>query len=396
MIPQAELDELCARHPVDRVAGKWVSLRRHGKGLIGPCPIHSPDPKAADSTAFEIKPDGKWVCVTCMDGGDVIKLVQRREGISFLEAVKWLGGTQQLDPARAAELNHSREAKLAKREREANQFRDRERQTLWDIWQRAAHWVGTPAEQYLIKRGLTPPPALRLRCVEDMPYFVDRGAGKKIVVHRGPAMLAPVLRPDGHFGGVHFTYLDLTTQKGKIALTDPASGKVLDAKKSRGSIAGGFIDLFPLKRVAPTDMVIGEGIEKVLAVHQALAAEPAIERLDSTVFRTSISLGNIGGRSAGAVVHPGLTDAAGRARRVPGPIADMAAPGIPVEPSIARAIVLGDSTSDRFNTECSIARAAQRWSMGEHHGVPVVAGARRVLVAWAPDGFDFDDLLRVA
>ena len=51
MIPQAELDELCARHPVDQVAGKWVRLRRNGRGWIGPCPVHSPDPLAIVSSS---------------------------------------------------------------------------------------------------------------------------------------------------------------------------------------------------------------------------------------------------------------------------------------------------------------------------------------------------------
>jgi hypothetical protein len=49
----AELEELKDRNPCDKIAGQWVSLRRHGKKFIGPCPIHSPDLHHAQQQARE-------------------------------------------------------------------------------------------------------------------------------------------------------------------------------------------------------------------------------------------------------------------------------------------------------------------------------------------------------
>ena len=94
-IGEAALEALKRRHPCHEVAARWVSLRKHGRKMIGPCPIHSPDRQARDSTAFECDADG-WVCAVCADGGDVIKLVQLVEFGSaegtFLAAVERLGG----------------------------------------------------------------------------------------------------------------------------------------------------------------------------------------------------------------------------------------------------------------------------------------------------------------
>jgi len=380
MIPESALDELRARNPLDELAGKWVSLRRAGKKLIGPCPVCSSDRASRTATRFECDADG-WCCAVCVDGGDVIKLVQKVEGKSFLEAVEWLGGAREIDAARAAELDAARRKKAEQRERENNHFRDRERRTLWNIWLNAAPIAGTPAQAYLERRGLEAPPGARLKCVVEMPYFVARGHDQ-VAIHRGPAMVAPIIRPDGHFGGLHFTYIDMSAPKGKLALKDPETGELLPAKKSRGSKKDGHIELIPVKD--PPALVIGEGIEKVLAVWLALAR--AGRDLTATAFRTSVDLGNLGGRAGETVTHPTLKTEKGRAQRVPGPLPDLATPGIPVPDSIEQIIILGDSTSDRLTTRCAIARAAGRWARV----------GRAIRVAWSPDGADFDDLLRAA
>jgi hypothetical protein len=71
-ITEVELAELKARNPCDQVAAKWVKLRQAGRKMMGPCPLHSPDPSARDSTSFECDGAG-WVCAVCAEGGDVVK-----------------------------------------------------------------------------------------------------------------------------------------------------------------------------------------------------------------------------------------------------------------------------------------------------------------------------------
>src|ERR1700730_545832 len=95
-ISEAALSELKDRTPVDEIAARYVRLRRHGRMMIGPCPICSPNPEKRDSTRFECDSQ-YWVCAVCSDGGDVIRLVQRAENLDFLRALEWLGGIARVD-----------------------------------------------------------------------------------------------------------------------------------------------------------------------------------------------------------------------------------------------------------------------------------------------------------
>lgn len=376
MISDAEKADIKARNPCDQVAAQWVTLRKHGKKLIGSCPICSSDPAKRSATRFEVDTDG-WVCAACSDGGDVIKLVMLREGIDFRGAVERLGGTREVDPeqerARQAEL----EIRNQKREQQTNFYRENERGRLYDIWTHAAKAPGTPVEGYLELRRLALPPGDRLRCVPKMPYFAHGGSDAP-VIHRGPAMVVPIVR-DGRFCGMHLTYLDLAQPKGKARIVDPQTGELLPAKKVRGSKTGGSIVLARVDQ--PRHMIVGEGIETTLAAWRALAELG--RDLSDTEFRSGVDLGNIGGRAIETIAHPELTTPTGRARHVPGPDPDLTSAAIAIPGSVEDLVLLGDGDSDRVLTECALYRASQRFG----------CEGRVVRVAWAPPAEDFNDIL---
>jgi len=383
-ITEAELEDLKQRNPCDVVAGAWVSLRRHGQKMIGPCPLHSPDPHARDSTSFECDADG-WVCATCADGGDVIKLVALRENLDpqkdFRKVIEILGGKRELVPGEAALADAHRAELRAQRDRENQNYRERERQRLWrDIWALAIGIANTPAEAYLTLRQVVAPATspMRLKYLANCPMYATGSPGAK-PVHTGPALLAAIVGADGRFCGLHITWLDLDRPKGKAEIVDPAGAVLLPAKKVRGSKAGGRIELLP--RSAPRRLVIGEGIEKVLAVLNA--HERGGRDIADTAFWSCVDLGNMGGKAAETVPHPTLKDAANRTRRIPGPLPDLTKPGLTIPESVDDIVLLGDSTSDRFLTECTIARAAARFAKQ----------GRNVRVAWALAGQDFDETL---
>ena len=381
MISDAALADLKARNPCDQVAAKWVTLRRHGKSLIGPCPICSENRTSRKATKFQCWPD-RWACAgACSDGGDVIKLVMKVEGLDFRAAVDWLGGAQEIDPVTAAAREHELAAAGAKADQANNQFRERERETTYKMWLRAADMPIGPVEDYLRLRGLQPPPGGRLRCIPDMPYYAS-GSIDAAVVHRGPAMLAPIVDATGRFRALHTTWLDLSRPNGKALIKDPETGEELPAKKVRGSKAGNVIRLIDAPE--PQQLIIGEGIETVLSVW--LALELAGRGFHHTAFWSAVDLGNLGGRAAETVPHPSLKTAGGRVQRVPGPQPDPRSSAITIPDAIADLILLGDGDSDRFTTQCALARAARRYAMRD----------RVVRVAWAPDGIDFNDLLRAA
>ena len=370
MISAGAIDELKARNPCDQVAAQWVRLQRGGKlGKRGPCPLHSPDPEARDSTAFECNAES-WVCAVCQDGGDAIRLVALRHGLDakrdFVRVVELLGGAAEPDADCAAELQCERDIRKNKREQEANIYRERERRAAFDIWHRAARYPGTPVEDYLKLRGLTElPERLPLRFAPAVAFFhgtdeneIGRAAPR--VIHRGPVMLAPIVDAGGRFRALHITWLDLATRNGKAEIYDPASSEALPAKKVRGSKAGNVIRLIDGAGGEASQLIMGEGIETALSVWLMLRREGC--DLARTAFWAGVDLGNLGGKALKSMRHPALKDARGRARPVPGPVPDLEAPGIVLPASVSDVILLGDGDSDRFSTECALARASARFA----------------------------------
>ena len=77
------------RSPIDEVVGEYLQLRSAGGGsLKGLCPFH--DEK---TPSFNVTPArGLFYCFSCSEGGDIIKFVQKIDGLSFVEAVERLAG----------------------------------------------------------------------------------------------------------------------------------------------------------------------------------------------------------------------------------------------------------------------------------------------------------------
>src|SRR6201995_2840663 len=82
------------RSPIDEVVGEYLQLRNAGGGsLKGLCPFH--DEK---TPSFNVTPArGLFYCFSCAEGGDVIKFVQKIDGLSFVEAVERLAGRVGLE-----------------------------------------------------------------------------------------------------------------------------------------------------------------------------------------------------------------------------------------------------------------------------------------------------------
>lgn len=368
-------------------------VKAHPRECVGPCPACGGRDRFSINRRKNI-----WYCRRSAKGGDAIALVSYLVGADFLGAVETITGRpsprgeagRKIDPAHMEELRRASEARQAEAEREANSFRNREIRRAHDIWSSGEGMPGSVAESYLRLRGLNPAPGAKLRSASHLPYwhFV---AGEWCVLHTGPAMLAAIQGADDRFIGCHCTYIDLDQPSGKAEIVHPETGEVLPAKKVRGSAKGGHIELSARNIDAGCRrLVLGEGIETVYAVREALR-EAWAATMAATWFWAGVSLGNIGGRALQSVVHPTatITDAKGRIRRakVPGPLPDPEDPHALQIPALATEIILlGDGDSDRFTTENVLRRAAARW----------VAPGRTIRAAWADQGADFNDMLRGA
>ena len=417
MIPDHELLALKERNPVHEIAGRWVKLRRNGrKGYIGPCPMCSENPQVRSATKFECN-SVKWVCAgQCQDGGDVIKLVQKREGVDFRAAIERLGGVRDEKPTPAlarmaglrayqageplgevpAPFGDDPDLRMAwvrgwgdgRKRADYEVFaRERERKRLYDFWQAGSRWQGSSVEDYLACRGVLAPENARLRFHPDMPLFADGREHEPLLVHRGPAMLAPFLDAAGVFRGLHITWIDTSAERCKAIVHHPETGEVLPAKKMRGTKAGCYIDLgtsdgLKGQRVPHPRVIVGEGIETVLAVYTALLR--AGRDMSRTTLRAAGDLGNLAGRALETVPHPTLKTAAGRAQRVPGPDPDPQSPAMPVPDHVAELILLGDGDSEPFLTRNALERASRRHARA----------GRTIRVRFAPDGLDYNDALQ--
>lgn len=409
MISDVALLALKERNPVHKIAGDYVKLRKKGKRWVGPCPICSRNSQSKTATRFECDAD-KWVCATCPDGGDVIKLVRKREGIGFPEAVDRLGGAREEKPTPALARKAGRRAFVAgkpmgvvpapyvddsalcdawvkgwndehRAEAYAEWMRERERRRCYDFWMAGAHWRGTPVEDYLGGRGgLILPANARIRFHPDMPSFADGREDEPLLVHRGMAMLAPLQDGGSIFRGLHITWLDPRGPKGKALIVHPDTGEVLPSKKMRGSKRGCYIDLGG--DPAPWRMIAGEGNETVAAGYTALVR--AGRDITGTAFRVAGDLGNLAGRATATLAHPTLKTEHGRAQRVPGPDPDFDTPAMPVPDSVSELVLLGDGDSDPFLTRNALERASRRHARE----------GRVIRQPFAPEGIDFNDMLQ--
>ena len=252
--------------PVSEVAARLdvPGLRRWGAELVGPCPA------CGGTDRFAINDRrGVYNCRAC-GGGDGLSLVRLVLGCDFRAALTWLCGdaAAEVDPELAACRRREREAQEAARAREADRYRRAAIDRARGIWAAGRPAAGTPVQRYLELRGVGPaaiggmPEALRYH--PDLPYRHKPKGGEWITVHRGPAMLAGILAPDGALIGVHRTWLDLGAENGKAALRH--EDEALPAKKVEGSMKGGAIRLIahPGGGRAET-LVMGEGIETTLS-----------------------------------------------------------------------------------------------------------------------------------
>jgi hypothetical protein len=381
MLSAAEISDLRARNPIETYAAELgVRLRRRAGRLVGACPLCGGGPR---SERFEIKrpgsADASFVCAACNEGGDVIKLVQLVHRLDFRAAVERLGGTRAIDPAEAERRQREIEAKRADREAEAERYREKERERCRAIWLRSLPAIGSDAEDYLKARAIFDVAAMRVRFSPQQAYFdgetVDEtGRRAPRLIHRGPAMLAPIVDAASRFRGLHITWLDAARPGSKAELFDPETGEALPAKKMRGHKAGGYLDVFP--GGDPRLVYLGEGIESVASVREAMT--------DGAVYRVAGDLGNLAGRAVETVAHPTAKDRGGRPRRVPGPQPDLDSPACPVPDECGELVLLKDGDSDPFLTDLAMERAAAR------HDRP----GRRIAVAEPGEGLDFNDVAR--
>jgi DNA primase len=143
MIPDDIVERVREQADIVSIVGELVKLKRVGNSFRGPCPFHQgKDPN------FSVSPKGGYVCFVCHEKGDVFSFVQKRLGLDFVDAVKYVGGKSGVE---VKEVSRERAAGPDPRER------------FWEINAAAAEYftqmlwsndAGAPAREYLAGRAM--------------------------------------------------------------------------------------------------------------------------------------------------------------------------------------------------------------------------------------------------
>lgn len=371
---------------------------------MGPCPISG----GKDRFSYNARKN-VWNCRGCGEGGHgaiglaghVLGLnLNMREG--YLAACSAVLGRPVPDESlqETAEQKKVREQQVVEKRRQAKKleqqrlrqaeyYRLKERQKAVEKWQSGRLLSETKYNNYIGRRCSEALSVWPLRIIEHEPYFFNT---KKI--YSGPAMVAPFVAETGEIIGCHLTWIDLDTPpKYRPDLVNEA-GEKLPTKKMRGSKKGGVIPLrgFVFRHgcffVAPDRkrMVIGEGIENVLAVCLAEG-----ERND-TIYAAAGDIGNLTGPAdpASRFQHPNLNnigkDGSRRPIFVAGPVPlihEGEKESIWVPDQISELVLIADSDSEPVMTASAMARAKARFSRPE----------RSIPVVWPPRGLDVADMM---
>ena len=270
----------------------------------GPCPVCGGTDRFSIHTRKNL-----YACRQCNIAGEgVIKLVMETQGVGFTQACEIITGRKAdapRDPEREAEIRRQNEETERQRAEDAERYREKARSEGYAIWRaRSRDPQRRLVLDYLRIRGLMTSDLMavfeqiQLGQHDDLPYMDTRKVADRhqyVQIASTPAMLAPIQMADGRFGAVHRTWLDLDQPKGRLILTHPDTGKVLETKKSWGIKQGGAIRLYTPE--GARRIIMGEGIETTLTP-LAHAFEP------DTAYWAGVDVGNMAGKA--------LRDAAGK------------------------------------------------------------------------------------
>ena len=86
MIPDEVVEQVSQQADIVAIIGEHVRLKKVGSVWRGPCPFHQ-----GTNANFSVQPRGGYTCFVCGEKGSVFTFVQKRLGMSFAEAVKYVG-----------------------------------------------------------------------------------------------------------------------------------------------------------------------------------------------------------------------------------------------------------------------------------------------------------------
>ncbi|MHB1299013.1 MAG: DNA primase [Gemmatimonadaceae bacterium] len=143
MIPDEVVEQVSQQADIVAIISEYVRLKKVGSVWRGPCPFHQ-----GTNANFSVQPRGGYTCFVCGEKGSVFTFVQKRLGMSFVEAVKYVGaksGIEVVEIDRKREGPDPREPMWELQATVAEFFQ----RTLWD------EPAGAHAREYLASRAVS-------------------------------------------------------------------------------------------------------------------------------------------------------------------------------------------------------------------------------------------------
>ena len=143
MIPDEVVEQVSQQADIVAIISEYVRLKKVGSVWRGPCPFHQ-----GTNANFSVQPRGGYTCFVCGEKGSVFTFVQKRLGMSFVEAVKYVGaksGIEVTEVDRKREGPDPREPMWELQATVAEFFQ----RTLWD------EPAGAHAREYLASRAVS-------------------------------------------------------------------------------------------------------------------------------------------------------------------------------------------------------------------------------------------------
>lgn len=93
MLPEFVIEQVRQAADIVDVVQDFATLKRRGANMIGCCPFHN-----EKTPSFYVSPSkGIYKCFGCGKGGDAINFIREIEGLSYIEAVRWLANKYHVE-----------------------------------------------------------------------------------------------------------------------------------------------------------------------------------------------------------------------------------------------------------------------------------------------------------
>src|SRR6185369_2788430 len=114
MLAEQTIDRVKREARIVAIVGERVKLTQRGRSHIGLCPFHK-----EKTPSFNVNEErGFYHCFGCSASGDAIKFLRELDGLSFVEAVRYIAERQGIEVVETGSMEERREHAEARKRKD--------------------------------------------------------------------------------------------------------------------------------------------------------------------------------------------------------------------------------------------------------------------------------------